>query len=285
MLKMAASKIKLSTDHIFRGLDDLRDRELLCDVQLVAKGATFPAHRVVLAAATPYFKTMFTGGFKENQMSEIRLNDTSSEGLKCVLNAVYTGELSVSVENVCDVLPVASQLQLIEIIEHCAELLSGNICAKNCLPFLAVAEKYDLQKAVDECNKFLLENFDTISQSMEFTKLSKEQLCSYLSNDKLKVRNGEIEVFRASIKWYEANKNADTEMDSSGLLDLMQHVRYPLIPNDLLLDEVLTNGLISENPQVIHGQKWKNCQNLWYIILQHHMAIVSSVLVGNLWLI
>ena len=93
---MTASKVKLSTDHILKGLDKLRDQKLLCDVHLVAEGAKFPAHRVVLAAASPYFQAMFTGGFKENQMSEITLTDTSSEGLKCVLDAIYTGELSIS---------------------------------------------------------------------------------------------------------------------------------------------------------------------------------------------
>ena len=118
---------------------------------------------------------------------------------------------------------------------------------QNCLSFLAVAEKYDLKKAVDECNKFLLENFDTISHSKEFTKLSKEKLCGYLSDDKLKVRNGEIEVFRATLKWYKTNQS----VERTGLIDLMQHVRFPLIPGDLLLDEVLTSRLVSENPQVM----------------------------------
>ena len=243
--------IKLSTDHVLRGLDDLRDRKLLCDVHLVAEGAKFPAHRVVLAAASPYFKAMFTGGFKENQMNEITLTNTSMEGLKCVLDAIYTGELSISVENICNVLPVANQLQLNEIVKHCAKFLSWNITVQNCLPFLAVAEKYDLQEAVNKCYKFVLENFDTLSQSTEFTNLSQEKLCSYLSDDKLKVRNGEIEVFRATLKWYEANQSADTGMDSSGLFNLMKHVRFPLIPGNLLLDEVQTNGLITENPEVM----------------------------------
>ena len=250
---MTASKIKLSTDHVLKALDDLRDRKLLCDVHLVAEGAKFPAHRVVLAATAPYFQAMFTGGFKENQMSEITLNDTSSEGLKCVLDAIYTGELSLSAENVCDIIPLANQLQLNEIVEHCGRFLAQNVSTQSCLSFLSVAEKYDLLETVDECNKFALENFDTISQSTEFRNLSKAQLCNYLPDNRLKTYNGEIEVFRATLKWFQASRNNSMRPlgDSPDLAELMQHVRFPLIPSDLLLDEVLTSRLISENPEVM----------------------------------
>ena len=250
---MTISKVKLSTDHILKGLDELRDQELLCDVHLVAEGAKFPAHRVVLAAASPYFQVMFTGGFKENQMNEITLNDTTFQGLKCVLDAIYTGELSLSEENVCAVLPVASQMQLNEIVGHCGSFLITNVSVKNCLSFLYAAENYDLQEAVDKCNTFVLENFDAISQLLEFKDLSKEQLCKYLSEDQLKSSNGEIEVYRATLKWFEANRSVKgSDKDSADLADLMQHVRFPLIPNDTLSDEILTNGFILNNAQVMN---------------------------------
>ena len=140
-------------------------------------------------------------------------------------------------------------LQLNEIVQHCGRFLAKNVSAESCLSYLSVAEKYDLQEVVDVCNKFILENFDTVSELMDFKKLSTEQLCNYLSDDQLKVRNGEIEVFRATLKWYEGKQSVDVE--SSDLADLMQHVRFPLIPSGLLLDEILTCPLISENPPVM----------------------------------
>ena len=245
---MTTTMVKLSTDHVLKGLDELRDRKLLCDVHLVAEGATFPAHRVVLAAASPYFQAMFTGGFKENQMNEITLNDTSSKGLDCVMVAIYTGELSLSEEKVCDILPLASQLQLNQIVQHCERFLSRNITTQTCLAFLSVAEKYDLQEAVNKCNKFVPENFEIISQLTEFENLSKEQLCTYISDECLKTEKGEIQVFRATLKWYGANQKGG---DSSDLADLMQHIRFPLIPSNLLLKEILACRLISENPEVM----------------------------------
>ena len=244
--------MKLSTDQVLKGLDELRNQALLCDVHLVAEGVKFPAHRAVLAAASPYFQAMFTGGFKENKMNDITLNCMSSEGLKCVLDAIYTGELSLTVENACDVVALASLLQLNEIVEHCGRFLTRNISTHTCLSFLSVAERYDLQEAVNECDKFALENFDTISQSMEFVNLSKEKLCKFLSDDQLKVHSGEIEVYRAILKWFEANRSGQgSYADASGLADLMQHVRFPLIPNDTLSEEILTNTLILNNVQVM----------------------------------
>ena len=52
----------------------------------------------------------------------------------------------------------------------------------------------------------------------------------------------------ATLKWYGANQNGG---DSSDLADLMQHIRFPLIPSNLLLNEILTCRLISENPQLM----------------------------------
>ena len=294
--KMTTTKVKLSTDQFIHSLDELRDRKLLCDIHLVAEDESFPAHRVVLAAASPYFQAMFTGGFKENQMNEIKLNGMSSQGLKCVLDAIYTAELLLSDENVRDVLPVASLLQLNEIVEHCGRFLTKNVSAQNCLSFLSVAEKYDLQEVVDQCNKFVLENFEAISELMDFKKLSTEQLCNYLSDDQLKVHNGEIEVFRATLKWYEGKQSVNRAgVESPDLANLMQHVRFPLIPGGLLLDEILTCPLISGNPQVMkmvtEAMRFHNNDNIFLQPLQEGkqfqprgekiLALISGTTTGS----
>ena len=87
---------------------------------------------------------------------------------------------------------------------------------------------------------------------MEFKNLSTKQLITYISDDHLKTSHGEIEVFRATLKWFEANQStAGAVYSSSDLADLMKFIRFALIPSDLLLDEVLKNILISENPQVM----------------------------------
>ena len=86
---------------------------------------------------------------------------------------------------------------------------------------------------------------------IEFKNISKQQLCSYLSNDQLKADTGEIEVFRATLEWFEANRSAKEAGDETDLADLMQHVRFPQIPSYSLLNEIMTSQIISKNPELM----------------------------------
>ncbi len=51
------------SDEILAGLAEQREEEMFINVRLRAEGQTIPAHRNVLAAASPYFKAMFSGRY------------------------------------------------------------------------------------------------------------------------------------------------------------------------------------------------------------------------------
>lgn len=51
----------------------MRSHHMLTDVVLEVQKELFHAHKVILSAASPYFKAMFTGGLKECEMSRIKL--------------------------------------------------------------------------------------------------------------------------------------------------------------------------------------------------------------------
>lgn len=61
----------------------MRSHNMLTDVILEVKQELFPAHKVVLSAASPYFKAMFTGGLKETEMSRVQLQGVSSNNFMC----------------------------------------------------------------------------------------------------------------------------------------------------------------------------------------------------------
>ena len=57
---------KIITSQAFEVFDELRQHNQLCDVTIKVDGHDYTAHRVVLAAVSPYFRGMFTGIFQRH---------------------------------------------------------------------------------------------------------------------------------------------------------------------------------------------------------------------------
>lgn len=55
----------------------MRSHHMLTDVVLEVKSELFHAHKCILAAASPYFKAMFTSGLRECEMSRVKLQGVS----------------------------------------------------------------------------------------------------------------------------------------------------------------------------------------------------------------
>lgn len=62
---------------IMKNMFMMRSHHMLTDVVLEVQQELFHAHKVILSAASPYFKAMFTGGLKECEMSRIKLQGVS----------------------------------------------------------------------------------------------------------------------------------------------------------------------------------------------------------------
>lgn len=109
---------------LLRGFDELRADAHLCDVTLIAGNAKYPVHRSLLAACSPYFRQMFTKdaqssticrseGSKYTWFSEsIELRGISSEGLRHIVEFIYTGRIPISMTTVQNILAVARHMQI-----------------------------------------------------------------------------------------------------------------------------------------------------------------------------
>ena len=63
-----------------------------CDVTIIIGKRQFLAHKAVLAAASPFFKAMFSSGMEEERSNEIVLHEMSAEIFNKILSFMYTGE-------------------------------------------------------------------------------------------------------------------------------------------------------------------------------------------------
>lgn len=66
---------------------------------LVADSVEVPAHKMVLAACSPYFYAMFNS-FEESRQDRITLQGVDHQALVLLVNYVYTSEVQVTEDNV-----------------------------------------------------------------------------------------------------------------------------------------------------------------------------------------
>ena len=71
----------------------------MCDVLLVAEGVEVHAHKMILAACSPYFYAMFTS-FEESKADRITLQGLDGQALVLLIDYVYSSEVLVTEENV-----------------------------------------------------------------------------------------------------------------------------------------------------------------------------------------
>lgn len=127
------------------------------------------------------------------------VQDVSSEGLRVVLDAMYTGKVLLSESTICDTLTVAHHLQFQPLLNVCEEYFVKHLSPSNCLEFLETGERLCLDLVIKESRSYILKNFSSVSQEETYLDMGKDDLVSYLGADNLLCEEGE--VAEAVIKW------------------------------------------------------------------------------------
>lgn len=110
------------SNSVLSHLNQLRMQGRLCDIVVNVQGQSFRAHKVVLAASSPYFRDhMSLGEMSTVSLSVIR-NPSVFEQL---LSFCYTGRLCLQLADIISYLTAASFLQMQHIIDRCTQILEG----------------------------------------------------------------------------------------------------------------------------------------------------------------
>ncbi|KAL3205156.1 hypothetical protein MRX96_040877 [Rhipicephalus microplus] len=84
----------------FQAMHCMQLKGQLCDVRLVAGGQSLLAHRLVLAASSPYFHAMFNSDMCEKAQAEVVIHDIAFSALQQLVEFAYTGEIVITEGNV-----------------------------------------------------------------------------------------------------------------------------------------------------------------------------------------
>ncbi|KAK4019828.1 hypothetical protein OUZ56_001835 [Daphnia magna] len=241
-------------DHV-RSLSDNLNALLLSDnyqdITLIVENHRIPAHKIILASRSEYFRALLFGGLLESQKSEIELKGISAAAFHVLLKYVYTGYVSLSSmkeELVKDLLGLAHQYAFPELEQSVSDYLKSILSQTNMCLVYDVANLYQLRVLMEACRQYADKHATDILQSEAFLQLSPGTLCDLLQRDSFCVT--EIEIFRAVLRWWHHNSYDDCvvkEDTTNELNSVLKSVRLPLITLSELLNEVRPSHLVSSD--------------------------------------
>ena len=231
-------------DQLFERLDALRRKETFCDVTVEVKGKEFKACKVVLAAASPFFLSLFESDMRERngQRIEIKLEEATASVMEDVLQYIYTGNVTVTEESCHKLIATAEYLLLPGLKALASVFLKGKLTVENCVFNYYYADKYHCEELKRACRTEIHSNFTAVMETEDFLNLDIKQVLEWVSSDDVTI-SSEEEVFEGIVKWVSYNRS-DRE---SFLLDLLRHIRLRSIPHDFLLKKLVKEELITRN--------------------------------------
>jgi len=152
---------------LMEGLRGLWEKSELCDVELIAGGQTFLAHRPVLAAVSPSFReclmrlsTVQDVSAGAKKILTLKLGDiTHPEAVQAMLNCIY-GPLTApnaprsynptNEEANRDVLRLAQRFQITQLLAEASRWLTSNLSTANVLQRLVACEEFGLADVRDK---------------------------------------------------------------------------------------------------------------------------------------
>merc|ERR1712038_441679 len=118
-INMGSEKYRLKWskyhDNILNAFHSLLETEALSDVTLFCEGQTFKAHRLVLAANSTHFESLFNSApVNPNQFNQlfVILDGTRADDLQLLLQYMYRGETYLHHDRINSVLRTAEALQV-----------------------------------------------------------------------------------------------------------------------------------------------------------------------------
>mmetsp|Transcript_6249 Transcript_6249/g.12328 ORF Transcript_6249/g.12328 Transcript_6249/m.12328 type:complete len:556 (-) Transcript_6249:545-2212(-) len=170
---------------LFAGFHQLWKAKQLCDILLVACNVEFPAHGVVLAAASQSFLKRIQESAKGNPRKVVlELKHDNPQAFEAILESLYTAKLSVGEHLLPSIARLADELDFPAIKSSCISHLISIIDENNMEELLALGEELSCSNLTDAANAAIRKASGALSPD---DKLNKTTKCPWTKDEDVQV--------------------------------------------------------------------------------------------------
>lgn len=193
-----------------------------------------PAHKCILATASPVFKQMFYGDLKEG--SEVRIVDVCMDGFKAFLQYFYLDVVTYNKNVIAEVMKCADKYDVTGCMQLCEKYLLTIILSTNVCWCYELALLFNLAHLIGECEERICSETQKVLESSAFLNCSRHILGRILVMDNLSC--DEVHVFQASMHWaMDACKRAGIDENNADNLkqqlgSCFESIRFPAMSAD-----------------------------------------------------
>lgn len=123
----------------------------------------------------------------ESAQLVVELKSINHTIMEILLDYVYTGQVQVSMDNVQDLLPAASLVQMEGVKMTCSNFLLTEIDASNVLGIRRFAELHNCTKLELYAHDFAAHNFEVVMELEEFVCLTYDEILNLIVREDLHV--------------------------------------------------------------------------------------------------
>lgn len=167
---------------------------------VVGDAHKFLASKEKLCSSSPYFQAMFHGGFAEERTSLVKIEGVTKIALEALLNDVDGLEMSLTSENVFQILQAAGMLQFVDAQRKCCNFIASILSLDNVAQVLREADFLCEEKLFNQAFRLVLYKFPQFRESKGFLELSCRLVTLLLSHNNLNAKS-EFHVFEAAKSW------------------------------------------------------------------------------------
>ncbi|XP_055314004.1 uncharacterized protein LOC129575101 [Sitodiplosis mosellana] len=171
------------------------------------------AHRLVLAAASPVFHQMFYGDLPEGE--DVIISDCSFDAFTEFLQYFYLNEVTLTSDNVFEVIQMAHKYDLEDCVRICIDFLTEYMSFETVYLTLHIAALYEITELINICERMICDDAKSAFAAEAFP------YCSYMVLKRILSMPGidcsEADLLDAAMLW--AKQACFTESDETPTIE------------------------------------------------------------------